>query len=169
MLSVLGPLANSLGAVTTFMKTVVSQKPWLKDPLAVRKPWNEEEYGLVEHGHGKNLCFGILWDDEHIVPHPPVRRGLEEAKQALIAAGHKGQDSFLLFCIFLIFVLVIDWKPLKHIEICKAVVSALPDSMRSSSVSLIISSNHRVRSGQQPQGRTTASPPCHLANLLSQP
>lgn len=129
MLSVLGPLANSLGAVTTFMKTVVSQKPWLKDPLAVRKPWNEEEYGLVEHGHGKNLCFGILWDDEHIVPHPPVRRGLEEAKQALIAAGHKGQDSFLLFCIFLISVLVIDWKPLKHMEICKAVVSAPPDSM----------------------------------------
>ena len=95
--SVLGPLANSLGAVKSFMKSVVSQRPWLKDPLAVRKPWNEEEYGLVEHGHGKNLCFGILWDDELIVPHPPVRRGLEETKQALIAAGHKGQDFFYCF------------------------------------------------------------------------
>ena len=57
VLSVLGPLANSLGVVKSFMKGVVFQKPWLKDPLAVRKQWNEEEYGLVEHGHGKNLCF----------------------------------------------------------------------------------------------------------------
>jgi len=73
--------------------------------LAVRKPWDEGEYALVEHGHGKNLCFGILWDDEAILPHPPIQRGLEEAKQALIAAGHK----------------VIDWKPLKHLEICKTV------------------------------------------------
>jgi hypothetical protein len=105
------------------MKSVVSQKPWLKDPLAVRKQWNEEEYGLVEHGHGKNLCFGILWDDGDTVPHPPVRRGLEEAKQALIAAGHKGQDSLFILFIFLIFVIVIDWKPFKHMEIYNAVVS----------------------------------------------
>ena len=105
------------------MKSVVSQKPWLKDPLAVRKQWNEEEYSLVEHGHGKNLCFGILWDDGDVMPHPPVRRGLEEAKKALIAAGHKGQDSFLLFCYSYIFVIVIDWKPLKHMEICKVLVS----------------------------------------------
>lgn len=96
VLSVLGPLANSLGAVKSFIKSVVSQKPWLKDPLAVRKPWNEEEYDLVEHGHGKNLCFGILWDDEVVLPHPPVRRGLEEAKQALVAAGHKGQGFFFV-------------------------------------------------------------------------
>ena len=100
MLSVLGPLANSLGAVKSFMKSVASQKPWLKDPLAVRKPWNEEEYGLVEHGHGKNMCFAILWDDETIVPHPPVQRGLEEANQALIAAGHKGQNFFSSFFVF---------------------------------------------------------------------
>ena len=107
------------------MKSVVSQKPWLKDPLAVRKQWNEEEYGLVEHSHGKNLCFGILWDDGDVVPHPPIRRGLEAAKQALIAAGHKGKDSFLLFCNFFMFVIVIDWKPFKHMEIFKAVVSTL--------------------------------------------
>jgi amidase len=101
--SVLGPLTNSLGAVKSFMKSVASQKPWLKDPLAVRKPWDEEEYALVEHGYGKNLCFGILWDDETIAPDPPVQRGLEEAKKALIAAGHKGQDFFSLF-LYLLYV-----------------------------------------------------------------
>ena len=60
MLSVLGPLANSLGAVKSFMESVVSQKPWLKVVLTVKKPWGEEKYGVIEHGHGKNLCLAIL-------------------------------------------------------------------------------------------------------------
>lgn len=92
--SVLGPLCNSLDAIKLFMKSVASQKPWTLDPLAVRKPWNEEEYMLADHG-GPNakLCFGILWDDEHVRPHPPVLRGLEETKRALLAAGHSGKTS----------------------------------------------------------------------------
>jgi amidase len=83
------------------MKSVIDQKPWLKDPLAARKPWSEDEYQLVDHGNGKKLCFAILWDDGQTRPHPPVIRGLEETKKALLAAGHE----------------VIDWKPLKHEEI----------------------------------------------------
>ncbi|KAF8961399.1 amidase signature domain-containing protein [Flammula alnicola] len=105
ILSVLGPLSNSLAGIKTFMKSVASQQPWIKDPLAVRKHWGEAEYGLVDHGAGKKLCFAILWDDEVVVPHPPVIRGLEETKQALLEAGHQ----------------VIDWKPLKHAEIYKAI------------------------------------------------
>ncbi|KAF8176805.1 general amidase [Pholiota molesta] len=101
ILSVLGPLSNSLGGVKAFMKSVIDQKPWLKDPLAARKPWSEDEYQLVDHGNGKKLCFAILWDDGQTRPHPPVIRGLEETKKALLAAGHE----------------VIDWKPLKHEEI----------------------------------------------------
>ncbi|TFK38849.1 amidase signature domain-containing protein [Crucibulum laeve] len=101
ILSVLGPLSNSIGGIKSFVKGVVSQQPWLKDPLAVRKRWSEEEYQLIEHGSGEQLCFGILWDDEVIKPHPPIFRALQETKKALIEAGHK----------------VIDWKPLKHGEI----------------------------------------------------
>ncbi|KDR76938.1 hypothetical protein GALMADRAFT_225095 [Galerina marginata CBS 339.88] len=103
--SVLGPLTNSLDAVKSFIKSIAGQSPWLLDPLAVRKPWNEDEYRLADHGQGKPLCFAILWHDEFIVPHPPVIRGLEQTKQSLLDAGHH----------------VIDWKPFKHMEIYKIV------------------------------------------------
>ncbi|KAJ3910090.1 general amidase [Lentinula edodes] len=101
--SVLGPLSNSLSGIKTFMKAVIDARPWLKDPLAVRKRWSDDEYNLADHGNGKNLCFAIMWDDGLVVPHPPIIRGLEVVKKALLNAGHK----------------VIDWKPLKHAEMFK--------------------------------------------------
>jgi amidase len=96
--SVFGPMTNSVGGVKAFIKAVVNAKPWLKDPLAVRKKWQEDEYNLADHGSGKDLCFAIMWDDGVVVPHPPIRRSLEMTKAALEKAGHK----------------VIDWKPIKH-------------------------------------------------------
>ncbi|KAG6827461.1 hypothetical protein H0H92_011700 [Tricholoma furcatifolium] len=96
--SVLGPLANSIEGLKLFFRSVLSTCPWLRDPLALRLGWDEEAYRLVEHGGGKNLCFAILWNDAVSVPHPPIIRGLEMAKEALLSAGHK----------------VIDWKPLNH-------------------------------------------------------
>ncbi|KAJ3998567.1 amidase signature domain-containing protein [Lentinula boryana] len=101
--SVLGPLSNSIAGIKTFMKTVIDARPWLKDPLAVRKRWSDDEYNLADHGNGQNLCFAIMWDDGMIVPHPPIIRGLEIVKKALLDAGHK----------------VIDWKPSKHAEMYK--------------------------------------------------
>jgi amidase len=89
--SVLGPLSTDLGGIKLFMQAVIGQKPWLKDPLTPRKPWNEDEYRLIEHGGGKKLTFGILWNDGIIVPQPPVIRALEMTKEALIAAGHDGK------------------------------------------------------------------------------
>ncbi|KAG0696600.1 general amidase [Suillus ampliporus] len=90
VLSVFGPMTNSVGGVKVFMKAVVNAKPWLKDPLAVRKKWDEDEYNLADHGSGKDLCFAIMWDDGVVVPHPPIRRSLEITKAALQKAGHKG-------------------------------------------------------------------------------
>ncbi|PPQ91994.1 hypothetical protein CVT25_004650 [Psilocybe cyanescens] len=104
--SVLGPLTTSLEGAKRFMKAVVGQTPWLKDPLVVRKPWSEDEYHLSDHGgDGKSLVFGILWHDEVVLPHPPVIRALEHTKQALIDAGHQ----------------VVDWKPLKHGALYQAI------------------------------------------------
>ena len=93
ILSSLGPLSSSLGGIKAFLKSVASQKPWLKDPLATNKPWNEEEYQLADHGNGKRLCFAIMWHDEFILPQPPVTRALEATKQALLAAGHQGSHN----------------------------------------------------------------------------
>ena len=88
--SVLGPLSTDLSGIKLFMQVVISHKPWLKDPRALRKHWNEDEYRLTEHGGGKKLTFGILWHDGLIVPQPPVIRALEMTKDAVIAAGHEG-------------------------------------------------------------------------------
>ena len=89
--SVLGPISGSISGVKTFMKAVLAQQTWLLDPLCVRKKWDEEAYALSEHGNGKQLCFGIIWDDGIVVPHPPVLRALQITKAALEAAGHKGE------------------------------------------------------------------------------
>jgi len=156
VLSVLGPISKSLVGVKSFIKSVVSHTPWLKDPMAVRKPWNDAEYNLCDHGEGKTpLCFAILWHDEVVVPHPPVFRALERTKEALIQAGHRG-----MYCSHLItyprsdLFLVIDWKPLNHIDIYKNVVRPR--------ISIYFARVHnltvflRVRFGRLPRQRTTA-------------
>lgn len=101
MPSVLGPLSGSIGGLKIFMEAVIKAEPWLRDPLTVRKHWNDEEYKLADHGRGKDLCFAVMWDDGVVIPHPPVKRALEMTQKALIKAGHK----------------VIDWTPLKHREL----------------------------------------------------
>ncbi|KAJ7259576.1 general amidase [Mycena haematopus] len=101
--SVLGPMANSLSGVKIFTKAILDAKPWLKDPLVLRKGWDEDEYRLVNHGNGGQLCFAIMWDNGVVKPHPPLHRAMKLAKQALEAAGHK----------------VIDWEPHRHLEIYK--------------------------------------------------
>ncbi|KAH9935683.1 general amidase [Fomitopsis serialis] len=103
--SVLGPLSNSLSGVKAFMQAVISQSPWTKDPLCVRKKWDDEAYALSEHGGGSTLCFAILWNDGIVVPHPPVIRALEMTRDALRAAGHK----------------VVDWQPIKHLELTNTI------------------------------------------------
>ncbi|CCM06222.1 uncharacterized protein FIBRA_08468 [Fibroporia radiculosa] len=103
--SVLGPLSNSLSGIKAFMQAVIGREPWLRDPLAVRKKWDDEAYALAGHGSGQALCFAILWDDRIVIPHPPVIRALEMTRDALTAAGHK----------------VIDWKPIKHLELNDAI------------------------------------------------
>lgn len=91
--TVLGPLSRSLSGVKAFMTAVAAARPWDRDPLSVRKPWDTDAYNLVDHGgqSGRQLVFAVMWDNGHIVPHPPIKRALEETKSALIAAGHKGK------------------------------------------------------------------------------
>lgn len=96
VLSVLGPITSSLPGLKAFMEAVIKAKPWLKDPLAVRKSWDEAEYQLVDHGNGKNLVFGIMWDDGVVVPHPPVKRALQTIKEKLTRAGHTGMPFVLV-------------------------------------------------------------------------
>ncbi|KAF9479766.1 amidase [Pholiota conissans] len=102
--SVLGPMANSLSGLKTFTQAVLQAKPWNLDPLAIRKPWAEDEWELSEHGGvGQKLCFAIMWDNGVVKPHPPLVRAMRMVKTALEEMGHQ----------------VIDWKPHRHLEIYK--------------------------------------------------
>lgn len=83
-------MSNSLSGVKTFVKAILDAKPWKKDPLVHRRPWNEASYKLEEHGNGVGLCFGFMWDNGVIKPQPPLFRAMEMTKKALIAAGHTG-------------------------------------------------------------------------------
>jgi amidase len=82
-------MANSLTSLITFMKAVIACRPWTKDPYVIRKAWDEDAFRLSEHGGlSAKLCIGIMWHNAHVRPLPPVTRGLEIAKQALLTAGH---------------------------------------------------------------------------------
>jgi amidase len=107
--SVLGPMANSLNSLITFMKSVISGRPWTKDPYAIRKAWDEDAFRLSEHGGpGAPLCIGIMWHNAYVHPHPPITRALRIVKEALLAAGHT----------------VIDWTPHKARELQETLVGA---------------------------------------------
>ena len=89
--SVFGPICPTLSGVKVFFQTVLGAKPWERDPMANRMPWDESMYRLQQHNGGKALAFGILWDDGHVKPHPPVLRALRTTVEALKSAGHMGR------------------------------------------------------------------------------
>ena len=121
--SVLGPLSTDIHGIKLFMQAVMGQRPWLKDPLVLRKQWDEDEYRLVEHGGGKKLTFGILWNDDVVIPLPPIIRALEMTKEAIIAAGHDGKKAISRVSRLATESLaVVDWKPYKHDELYKSTV-----------------------------------------------
>ncbi|KAI5116423.1 hypothetical protein M0805_001386 [Coniferiporia weirii] len=103
---VLGPMTRSVSGVKAFTKAVIDSEPWRKDPLAIRKAWDEDAYQLKEHGNGKDLCFAIMWNNGCVLPHPPIRRALEETKRALEAKGFK----------------VIDWPEFNYEDLCTPVL-----------------------------------------------
>lgn len=94
----LGPMSSSLSGITLFMRAILDQQPWRHDPSAIYKPWNDDDHALKHNDGGRKLCFGIMWDEGSVKPHPPVIRALEQTKKALEKAGHTGRfhESLLL-------------------------------------------------------------------------
>ncbi|KAG8735638.1 hypothetical protein FRC12_017974, partial [Ceratobasidium sp. 428] len=72
VMSVLGPMANSISGLKIFTKAVLDTRPWLRDPICIRKVWDEAAYQLVEHGgRGGRKCFGLMYDIGLAKPNPP--------------------------------------------------------------------------------------------------
>jgi amidase len=92
-----GPLATSARDLNLFCKVMLEREAWIVEHQNLYIEWRNE---LAEHGKGlpDKLTFGILIDDGVVAPHPPIRLALENARTALIAAGHE----------------VIDYAPMEH-------------------------------------------------------
>lgn len=98
--SVNGPLTDSLETLEFYCKTIIGNEPWLYDPKVNEIPWRSIKLP-------SQLNFAILIDDLQVRPTPPIRRGVNQVKDALIQNGHN----------------VIDWEPLHHLRLSKIVTS----------------------------------------------
>lgn len=102
MLSVVGPIATSVGSLRLMLKSVLSQQPWLYDPLVAEIPWRDEQeravLDLIKSGGAGQLAFGVLRHDDRISPQPPVKRAIEIVIKTIEKLGHN----------------VIEWDPPSH-------------------------------------------------------
>ena len=80
-----GPLANSLEDLTFFTSSILSTEVWKHDVTAIGASWAS----TPPPDSGSRLRIGVL-DEHSLLPlHPPIRRALKSAAQALAAAGHE--------------------------------------------------------------------------------
>ncbi|RHZ65805.1 general amidase GmdB [Aspergillus thermomutatus] len=78
-----GPLAHTLNDLELFMSTVLDAEPWKYDATASAAPWYKLSKSQTE------LTIGVLPEDVHFPLHPPVRRALNSAIDALNKQGHR--------------------------------------------------------------------------------
>ncbi|KAI9726801.1 MAG: Acetamidase [Chrysothrix sp. TS-e1954] len=109
ILSVVGPLAHTTESLEMVMKAILSQEPWLHDPLVAEMPWRDEQAKqLLELANSpKKLAFGVLKHDGKAGLHPPVTRALEMMSKTLEKLGHE----------------VFEWKPPSHINLEKIAIA----------------------------------------------
>ncbi|KAI9370471.1 amidase signature domain-containing protein [Aspergillus egyptiacus] len=104
ILSVIGPISSTARSLGFLFKAVLSQQPWLYDPLVMELPWRneieEETRRLVEQSRTNPGClaFAIMKHDGIAMPHPPIARALNIVETTLKKLGHK----------------VIEWTPPSH-------------------------------------------------------
>lgn len=114
MLSVVGPIATSVGALRLMMKSILSQEPWLHDPLVAEIPWRDAQeqavLDLVKSSGDSQLSFGVMYLDGEIHPQPPVHRAIEIVVKTIEKLGHK----------------VIEWKPPSHARGAELAVRSPP-------------------------------------------
>lgn len=99
VISVVGPLATTPGALKLVTKSLLEMEPWHHDPLTHEIPWrSEQEEAVLKLAKDKQLCFAVLRHDGIVTPHPPVKRAVDQIVKLVEKLGHK----------------VIEWKPPSH-------------------------------------------------------
>lgn len=104
VLSVVGPLSHSAASLRFVTRALLSQEPWLHDPLVHEIPWREEQERQIlkminnTNDRSEQLAFGFLKHDGSVTPHPPVRRAMDLVQETIQQLGHK----------------IVDWQPPAH-------------------------------------------------------
>lgn len=105
ILSVVGPLGTTVGSLRLVIRSLLSQQPWLHDPLVHNIPWREPDDEVVasllsstDSSKSGKLCFGVMRTDGIVNPSPPVLRAVDEVVEALRSQGHE----------------IFEWKPPSH-------------------------------------------------------
>lgn len=80
-----GPLAHSIDDLELFMQTVVDARPADYDSNAHPMSWQATPAAAAH----APLTIGVLWEEKVFPLHPPVRRAVNDAVDALSHAGHK--------------------------------------------------------------------------------
>ncbi|KAL6307831.1 amidase signature domain-containing protein [Sparassis latifolia] len=75
-----GPMCRSARDVQTFFYAIHSAKPSLIDPLLIPLPL------VVPSLEGQKLRVGFMMHDDVVLPHPPMLRALQMAREKLLAA-----------------------------------------------------------------------------------
>lgn len=128
VLSVVGPLSHSAASLKLVVQALLSQNPWLHDPLVHEIPWRHDQEQQVadlikESPSGSaKLAFGVMKHDGEVTPHPPVQRAMDIVQETLkmleykVAKAPLGRASKPLMISQLV-----EWEPPKHkrgIDIC---------------------------------------------------
>lgn len=113
--SVVGPMGHSPSDLCLLFKALLSAEPWKCDPEVIELPWREQKYNSVAQSSGQGLVFGVMFDDGVVMPHPPVKRALQETVTALRRQGHQ----------------IVDWKPNHAAASFDITVSPTPKTLES--------------------------------------
>ncbi|KAJ5543310.1 hypothetical protein N7535_005738 [Penicillium sp. DV-2018c] len=85
---VAGPIAHSIEDLSLLVRTVIGTgQAWEYDAGVVPVPWQSVPAG--NNDNNRILTIGVMVEDEHFPLHPPVKRALDKAVEALTKAGHK--------------------------------------------------------------------------------
>ncbi|KAL8972015.1 MAG: hypothetical protein Q9183_000771 [Haloplaca sp. 2 TL-2023] len=99
--SVIGPIGHSPSDLGLMMKTLLSSKPWISDPNVISLPWRPDVTEEVSsQAADRKLKFGVMRWDGIVMPHPPIKRVLEETVIKLRSTGFE----------------VVEWDPPSHSE-----------------------------------------------------
>ena len=86
ILSSIGPVGRSLRDIELMLNVWSAFEPWLYDPAVMAKKWQPVPVP-------PQPVIGVMYWDEVVMPHPPVRRALSGVVEKLKAAGHEGASN----------------------------------------------------------------------------